>query len=222
MGHFRHCCISRSKTHLMQMGFGKRKRLLKFRGHHSPEAMDSLRRLRSINKNQKCQSQRFSPSAIPLGRLDPPALWVTTARRAAAASPFLGTQHRESESPQSRQGLIPTVLCTGESKFPKQEVLTESSGQRAGAQGEGPGPIAPQSPALGAVSSPCAVHMRPPRTGFPGFNALTSYLNPPSFSQSDWRTAVLWARSTNTDKYFHQVFYLGMNLHFSPSTPPSP
>lgn len=37
----------------------------------------------------------------------------------------------------------------------------------------------------------CAVHMRPPRTGFPGFNALTSYLNPPSFSQSDWRTAVL-------------------------------
>ena len=68
-------------------------------------------------------------------------------------------------------------------------VEAQASGVRP--QGEGPGPIAPQSPALGAVSSPCAVHMRPPRTGFPGFNALTSYLNPPSFSQSDWRTAVL-------------------------------
>lgn len=70
----RHSCISRSKTHLMQMGFGDRKRLLKFRSHHSPEAMDRFRRPRKINKCQKCQSQRFDPSKIPLGCLDPPAL----------------------------------------------------------------------------------------------------------------------------------------------------
>lgn len=180
------------------MGFGNRKRLLKFRGHHSPEAMDSFRRPKKINEYQKCQSQRFSPSEIPLGRLDPPALRVTTARRAAAASPFLGTQHRENESPKAPCAATELPEADSYSSVYRKRAHSqstrhqESSGQGAGAHWglTATVPTTPQDPALGAVSSPRAAHLGPPRTVFLEFSALTYYLNPHSFSQSDRRTAV--------------------------------
>lgn len=144
----------------MQMGFGTRKRLLKFRSHHSPEARDSFTRLRKINKYQKRPSQRFSPSKIPLGCLGRPALrshqclpgccsaslpWDTTTEAVSRPGPWC--------SPQSHCGLKPKALRAGEGSFLNARGMWHIRLGEAGGSGwrlttELPGPHPAQKPCL--------------------------------------------------------------------------
>ena len=112
------------------MGLGDRKRLLKFRSHHSPEAME-----KKINRNQKCQARGSAPPQYHWDAWPSSSPRVTTARRAAAALPFLGTQHRDSESPEApctclgaASRLVPKALPAGVSSFSKGAFSSAGTG----------------------------------------------------------------------------------------------
>lgn len=71
-------------------GFWGQEKAAKIQSHHSPEARDSLRGPEKINRDPKCQSQRFGPSEIPLGRRDPPALLTSPPARLLQPGSSLG------------------------------------------------------------------------------------------------------------------------------------
>ena len=158
------------------MGLGDRKRLLKFRSHHSPEAME-----KKINRNQKCQARGSAPPQYHWDAWPSSSPRVTTARRAAAALPFLGTQHRDSESPEApctclgaASRLVPKALPAGVSSFSKGAFSSAGTGGWGGLV-PCPNSDSARMPCLGAVRPPPAA---PWEGQFLGSTAPASYFRP--------------------------------------------
>lgn len=151
------------------MDLGARKRLLKFRSHCSPEVRESFRRPRKINQYQMRPSQRFSPNKVPLGCLDASSLRVT-ACRTAVVPPLLGTQHRDSESPEAPCGATEQLRDDSHHSACSREPFSWEQAQTVLPRGRAWGGLSTSS-LVPTHRSPAAV---PRRTWFLPLEALTS------------------------------------------------